>query len=267
MVKVSNVERLRPAILVMLRTTIDGAVQYRRLDIDRDHDEDGARVAKWETTRRIENPEEYAEAVKVRATVRNRVASACAVTSAFGLMCPLDKAKELDEALRESRQILRDFNATARNCRVTMAALRGEVSATDAEAIAAISNEVARMVREMERGIKLADPKKIREAADEAKALGAVLSDSARGKVTAAVDEARKAAREIVKRVQKGAEKAAGVVKSIETTSLRAAARTFLDLDESAPVETIAPTGAALDFSDDPTPTRPAPIKAAGLEV
>jgi hypothetical protein len=265
MVKVSGIERLRPAILVVLRTTIDGAVQYRRLDIDRDHDEEGARVAKWETTRRIENPEEYAEAVKVRSAIRNKVAGACAVTSAFGLMCPLDRAQELEEALRESRQILNDFNATAKNCRVTMAALRGEVAATDSEAIAAISNEVARMVREMERGIKLADPKRIREAADEAKALGAVLSDSARGKVTAAVDEARKAAREIVKRVQKGAEKAAVVVRSLETEALRAASRTFLDLDESGPAETIAPVGASLDL--DPAPARPVPLKAAGLEV
>lgn len=240
MVNTESITRLRPAILVVLRTTIDGAVYYRRNDLEQEREEaDGSLVARWETTRVTRNPEEYAEAVRVRAAVRNGIAAACSVTSAFGLMCPVSDSQKLDAAVQEAREKVVAFNRGAKTCRVTLACLRGEIKATDAEAARAISDEIVRMTKEMENGIRLADPAAIRKAAEEARAIGAVLSDASRERVTKAIAEARAAASEIARRVGKAGEAAAAVVASIKTENLLAARRTFLDL--SAPETVVAP--------------------------
>lgn len=253
----TQTQKLRPGSLVVLRTAISGGVQYQRQEVDPDHQEGAARVATWQTTRVIRDAEEWEKATKIRATIRNRIAGACSVTSAFGLMCPAERLPKLDEAAEEARALARDFNATARTCSISFALIRGEIATTDQEAVAAIQAEIGAMLRAMENGIAAADPKAIRDAADEAKALGAMLSDDAQGKVSAAIEEARKAAREITRRVQKGAEVAAEVVASLNLEALRAASRTFLDLEPAAEVGAPAPAPAS------PVETAPAEAPAA----
>lgn len=243
-----STEILRPSVLVVLRTRIEGAVRYQRTDIEADHAEGKKRVAKWETTRVIENPEEHAEAIVTRGKVISLIRSTCSVTSAFGLVAPLDRREKLEERLREAREVVAAFNRKARTCSVSFAAIRGEIATTDAEAARAIIGEVGRQVAAMRAAIAAVKPEEIRKAATEAKALAAVLSDQKRDEVGEAVKAARDAAREITRRVVKSGEKAATVLREIDTTALVAASRTFIDLDSATPPESAPLVAAVLDL-------------------
>ncbi len=51
---------LRPGLLVSVKTSIRGNVTYSTRDLDPDHIEsDGSRQARWETERRIADPQEH----------------------------------------------------------------------------------------------------------------------------------------------------------------------------------------------------------------
>lgn len=255
------VTKLRPCSLIVLRTQISGGVHYARTDLTPETIEpSGAAVASWETTRTIQDAAEYAEAVKVRSDIRNRVVGACRYSSAFGLMLPADDEKPLDDALTYGRQRAEEFNARSRTCKVNVTCLRGKVATSDEEAVAAISAEIGALMARMERAIRRADPAEIRKAAEEAKAVSAALADDARARVSAAVDEARKAAREITRRVGKAGEDAAAVVAEIAlpTFTLAAAA---LDLDPVTFAPPTAPDAAPVDLppvTAAPLPTGPA---------
>jgi hypothetical protein len=252
MTPLSPIIKLRPAILVVLRTSIEGAVSYRRLTTEAEHPtETGELISKWETTRVVRDPDEYAEALKIRAEVRNGIAAQCSVTSAFGLMSPLSQSEALSAALIEARRVVSEFNDRAKTCSVSLSALRGEIAADDIEAARAVTAEVSRMLSAMREGIRELKPDAIRKAANEAKALSAVLSAEGKASVSAAIRDAREAARAIVKRVEKAGEKAADVMAEIDLSALDSAARTFLDFEETpaAPAESLPMIPASLDLT------------------
>lgn len=260
--------KLRPASLVLVRSSIEGAVSYARKTLTPETlTPEGALVSSWETDKKVSDAEAYAEAIRVRAAIRNGISGACAVTSAFGLMCPAEKIPALDAAIKVAEERAEAFNSAMRQrgsrCRVWCAVIRGEVSSSDEEAARAVSREIASMVREMREGIRAASPARIRKAADEARALASVLSDSDRNATSAAIAEARSAARTIARRVSKAGEVAAVVLSEIETSKLDSARWTFLDLG----AEIIAPESAPSFAPDAPilgTPEIPAASFAPG---
>src|SRR5262249_46513243 len=93
---------LRPGFLVSLKTSTRGNVAYDKRDIERDHLVKGKRVAKWETTRQIADPDEFERAQKVRAKACSLIRGVCA-QSDFGLLCPEDKGDQLAKAIAEMR--------------------------------------------------------------------------------------------------------------------------------------------------------------------
>src|SRR5512137_764344 len=114
---VTNVMRtLRPGILVSLKTQINGGVSYRRIDLDPAHLEDGMQKSRWETTKVVQDPEELERAVKVRGRIRTIIVAVC-VESEHGLLCPVNRERELRAALEEARTLADGFNATAKTTR------------------------------------------------------------------------------------------------------------------------------------------------------
>jgi hypothetical protein len=222
---------IRPGLLVAIKTSVTGNVQYSKVDIDRSR-EDKTDRATWQTQRTIADVEEHDRACKVRSEVNHALRRLCANT-AFGNLCPEDRADELSQAIVDARAKVDAFNAEATITRVTIHVIAGRVAADDVEAARAIRSELAEVIGEMERGIANLQPEKIREAAVKAKELSEMLTDEAKFKVDLAITAGRSAATAINRAVKAG-EEAAKVVDKAVLTQLNGARLAFLDVEEPA---------------------------------
>jgi hypothetical protein len=257
-----QISTLRPGLLVSLKTSVTGNVSYAKRDIETDHDYGGGRRAIWETERTIADPAEHENAIKARGKARTLITKLCA-PSTFGLLCPDSRRAELDEAIRDAREVADEFNAGARLTTVAVHVLVGRVSADDVEAVRAINSEVRDLLAAMEVGIEKLDPSAIRDAATKARTLGQMLSPFAEEKVSRAIEVARSAAKRIAKDGEVAADVAAAQVRIIRSS--RAA---FLDLDEAVevarPVET---AGRSVDFMTPDTVEIAAMVPAIARQI
>jgi hypothetical protein len=218
---------IKPGLLVVLKSTVAGGVSYKRVDLEND-----ANRSRWETTRIVDDPQEHDRATKARSKASAEIRAVCSAT-AFGLLCPEDREKDLDGAIARARAIVDEHNQSATFTRIAIYALKGRIASTDEEAARAIGEEVRSLVDAMGVGIDKLDPEAIREAATKAKALTAMLDDSQVEKVSEAIKQARSAARAIVKRVEKEGEAAAVVLADIQRGAIEKARMAFLDLDDA----------------------------------
>lgn len=248
---------LKPGYLVSLKTALRGGVTYARVDIERDHTtEEGARVAEWQTKRRIADAAEYEAASVARSKARSLVVSQCCASS-FGLLCPLANEEALNDAVTAARAVAQLHNASAASTFVDVYVLAGRIAQDSEEAERALSAELRELLDAMQAGIKAADPEAIRAAANKARALGGMLSDGVASRVSDAVTEARKAARDIVRRVEKAGETAAAVAAECSTARIEAARFAFLDLDGAATIAPEAPAARGLDLEPERFPDAP----------
>ena len=254
---------LIPGLLVSLKTTIAGGVSYQREDLGEGDASDGAYITKWNTTRRVDDPQEHERAVKARGKARSLITAVCA-QSEFGLLCPTARATELEEAIKQARVVAGEFNASASTSHIAMYTITAQIASTDQEAVREISAEMAVLMTQMREGIKDADPAAIREAAAKARSVGQMLDAPTQEKVSKAIEQAREAARAIVRRVEKDGEKAADVVAELRIDAVQGARFAFLDFEPSSVDEAVlaacpAPSK-ALDLDDvpigDTEPTR-----------
>ncbi|HSN68794.1 MAG TPA: hypothetical protein VLV48_06080 [Thermoanaerobaculia bacterium] len=260
----NTMKTLRPGLLVSLKTGVSGGVIYDRKDLDEKRAKDGATVEKWETTKIIDDPDEFNRATKVRGKCRSLISGVCAVSD-FGLLCPSSREFDLQRAIEEAKREANEHNATARRSFVSVYVITGRIAADDAEAARAVASEVRSLVESMQEGIKAADPEAIRKAAIAARNLGAMLTDDAQAKVATAIEEARAAARTIVKRVQKAGETAATVIAECDVRALNAARAAFVDLDAAKPVESAPAESAAVDLA--PVEMSPPAAKPTTTEI
>ena len=247
-------QTLRPGYLVSLKTIVTGNVQYSKQVIESEHiTGDGAQKARWETERTVFDPIEHELAAKARNKARTVITAVCA-SSAFGLLCPADRADKLEEAIKEARKVAQEFNEQASLSRLSVYVITGKVAENDAEAVRAINSEVRDLMASMEAGVKNLDVKIIRDAANKARNLGTMLTDSAKEKIQVAIDAARGVARQIVKAGE-------AVTVEVDRTVLRqiASQRTmFLDLDDAS--EILAPKAEARAIEMEMESTTPPPV-------
>jgi len=152
-----NVSTLRPGLLVSLKTSIHGNVAYSKRTIEEDHvTATGAKLAVWETERKITDPQEHERAVKARSAARNIIVGVCSPT-AFGLLCPSDNADKLADAIAKARVVADEFNATAGVSRLGVYVITGRVAQDDVEAVRAINSEVRELLEDMEEGVRNLD--------------------------------------------------------------------------------------------------------------
>jgi hypothetical protein len=223
---------LRPGFAVQIKCPVEGGVTYRVQPILADApSEGGESVAKWETTRITADAAEHAAAVALRAKVRNGLTAHCYRVGVFGLMADAPGHAALAEATIAAHAEVDAFNASARTCRISLGVLSTVVRSDDAETVRAIRSEIGSMLREVDAGIKAADPERIRKACNEARVAGQALSADASQAVADAVEAARKVARDMVKRVKESGEGAADTLRTIKLDALRDARIAFLDLD------------------------------------
>ena len=261
---------LRPGFMVSLKTSVAGGVSYQRTDLTPSGDEaatEGAVVAKWETTKVVEDPMEHERASKARNEARSLVSKVC-VATAFGLLCPETREEELLAAVAQARALVSRHNEDARCTRVSIYVMTGKIASSDEENARAIGDEVRSLIQGMSSAIDRLDSDAIREAANRAQKLEAMLAPEQAGRVGAAVIAARKAARDITRRVTKGGELAAVVLADIQRGAIEQARIHFLDLDEPMAVEGEALPGVdlarvgSLDMADTEAPPAPVAVSA-----
>jgi hypothetical protein len=228
---------------VSLKTTVKGGIRYYRTDLE---DEEVAEetegiaasiagnleeVTRWKTTRVIDDVAERERAMTARNEGARLVRGICSETG-LGLLCPVSREDELNEAIKRARQIATEFNETAATNRLSIYALKGRIAETDEEATRALTAEVRGLLEQMDGGIRDLDVKKIRDAASKARAMGQMLDVSQQERVGDAITAARKAAREITKRVTKAGEDGGVVLRDLYVKPIDNARFAFIDSDE-----------------------------------
>ena len=246
---------IRPGWLVSVNTKLTGGVEYRRIPLDASGEpvQPGAEVTRWETVKTVIDPAEYEQATKVRGKARSLITSVCH-GSAFGDLCPEDQVGALDAKAREARLMIAEFNATSKHSEISIFVLKGHVASDDAEAAQAITAEIADLVIQMKDGIEALDTASIRDAANRAREISAMLDDSQKTKIEGAIKQARAAARAITKRIEKAGEDKAIVLAAIQRGQIESARIAFLDMSEqAAPSEALPISGqrfADLDLAE-----------------
>lgn len=243
----SKISTLRPGLLVGLKTSIRGNVSYETRDIEKEHRVgDGETRAKWETLRTVKNKAELTRATKARGEARHAIASVCSRTS-FGLLCPESWEKQLVEGIAKARAVADEFNRKSRVTELAVYVIVGRVAQDDVEAVRAINSEVRDLMKEMASGIKDLDVKRVRDAANRARSVGAMLTPEAAERIKGAIDAARASARQIIK----AGEEAGQAIDKEAIKKINQARTAFLDLDDSAVLPEKAPraAGRAVDLA------------------
>jgi len=261
---------IRPGLLVSLKTEISGNVRYYKQTIEAPHlTEEGTEEARWETLRAIIDPTEWERAKTTRNKARSMIAGVCISASNFGLLCPKEKADELKAVTAEARRMAEEFNRSAKVSRISIYVLTGEIAQNDVEAVSAINSDIRKLLDEMTVGLANLDVKAVREAANKARAMGAMLSQDAQGKVSEAVEFARSAARKIVRTMKDSGEQAAVEIDRVAIRMITEARTAFLDLDVESG-EIAAPEAETRDLdlgSDEPEAVEIAAPKAVAFEL
>jgi hypothetical protein len=247
---------LRPGFLVSLKTSITGNVSYRTTDLEPAlRSIDGEIVTRWETEKMVRDAAEHERAIKERSLARQIIVKHCAQSS-FGLLCPEEKAAELEQAIIDARRVADNFNATAQLSRITVNVIAGRVNPNDAEAVRSIKGELRELIDGMALGVRNLDAEGIRSAAKKAKSLGAMLSPAAQERVQDAIAAARSAATKITA----AGEQAAVAVDHEAVAALLSARTSFLDLDgPSGTVEAPDVQARAIDLGEAPEVQAPTP--------
>jgi hypothetical protein len=228
-----NVTTIRPGIMVALRTSIKGNVSYNVTHRGTTRTVEGD-VTEWDTTRLVREPQEQERASKARSLARSAIQTVCA-HSDFCLLCPLDKEAKLDEAVEKAMVIVEEFNRSSDITTLSFNVLRGRIEADDVRAMKAINREMRDLIDTMATGMANLDVGVIRDAANKAKSVSQMLVPEAQERVQAAIDLARKAARQI----SKAGEQAAAEVDRVAIQRLTEARTAFLDLEPQG--EVLAP--------------------------
>lgn len=237
---------LRPGLLISLTSRLIGNIHYEKENL-RHKKTAGGEEAEWKTKRTIQDLQEHLAGRKAQSAARSCITRVCSKT-AFGLLCPEAKAKELEAAIADARKLTDAFNRKAKLSNLQVYVIAGKVSPDDVEAVRAINGEVRGLIKAMEDGIKNLDVEAVRAAANDARRIGTMLSSDASGRIKEAIDQARTAARKIVK----AGETAAGTVDQEVLKNLERSRTSFLDMDGGVGAAVPeAEAGRALDLTPD----------------
>lgn len=218
-----------PGILVALKSRVSGGVEYRRKDLEGATRRAKEKIARWETTRLIEDVDAYERALKARGDAQTMIRRLCVATS-FGLLCPQDREGELDAAIAGARAIAAEFNASQSRIMLHVTALKGRIADNDADAIRAIVDEATDLIEQMGKGMDASDVKAIRDAAMRAKRLTEMMGSEMSDQVITAVELARDVARRVVKETKEQGATALLAIEEGERKAFDAARFAFLDI-------------------------------------
>jgi hypothetical protein len=244
----TEIQTLRPAILVALSTQIKGNRRYVTTELEGEHETaDGELRARWETLRVVEDPAEHEAAWLTQRKARGAILRVCRRTN-FGLMCREDEFDELLSGMAEAQRLADEFNRSAKITHLSINVLPARIAQDDVIAVRAISADIRSLMDDMAVGVQTLDVKAVRDAAGKLRDVSSMLSDDAKKRIGVAVDAARSVARQIVK----AGEDVAVEIDAVVIEKIATARTSFLDLDAPAEVATPAANAArVLDLPDE----------------
>lgn len=229
----SPVKKLKPGILVSLKTHTKGNRSYTKEELERAHlTDDGVERSRWNTTKIVFDPNEAKEASSVASRARYLITRLCADT-AHGPLCPSERRAELYEAIAEARVLVEEFNSTSTFTRIEVNVICGEVVADDIEATRALFSETEQLMTQMQEALQQLDTKKIQQLCSKALNMGQMLSPEANADIVAAVTVAREAR----KRIVAAGEQAAIQIDRTAIEAIGVARSSFLDFDMDTEIE------------------------------
>jgi hypothetical protein len=249
---------LKPGFLISLKTNRHGGVKIRRRSLDVNPaetevvDESVTSVTKSEVTTIIADKNELKAAEKLRGKLRYAVAQHCA-WSEFGLLAPRAKIEVVRDAFKEAKEEAKGWNANHTITRVDIFMLEGAIAENEAAASQAAASEIKDLIEEMKSTILSGNVDYLRKnVLKKATQFQKMLDGEAATKFGAAIEEVRKAAREIVKGITKG-EGVAEVVAKLKLDALSESQFSFLDMEDlvEIPGEALPPVVvSAVDISE-----------------
>lgn len=261
--------KVASGFMVSVKTKVRGGVHYERKDLETTTDGDAEETA-WETHRRIEDKEEHQRASEVRKRARGLILKQTFWTP-FAPICEAENVEALDAAIAEARSLVEEHNRTAQHTTVKLFVLKGEIVKDEAEAIASVTGEIKDLLCDMDIAIKAGDPKAVRELCSRARNMGRMMpeGEKARTQLGRAITAARKIARSITAKVEKGGEELAKILETANLKPINLARFTFegeedfeTDADDADDAEEALPAIATqrfidLDTEDDETDPEP----------
>jgi hypothetical protein len=215
-----------------LTIRVTGGIEYKRRTLGSKMDGE-AKIEEWETEKITRNPEEHAQAIKVRADARNMITRLCSRTPLGDLlMVPQEKEVDIRIALETAQAKITAHNGKATHHFVVMGCVPSRLVPDDRWTLRSISGEILATLVMMESGIGGANVERIRDAADSASKILPMLTPQASLVITGAIEDARRAAREITRRIVKAGEDPIDVIPEIQDrcAGIDAAKLTFSDL-------------------------------------
>jgi hypothetical protein len=202
-----NTETFTAGLSLALTVRISGGVEYKREEKRTRTVATGAKVEKWETEKTTANPAEWEAAVALRGDVRHTITRLCARTPLGDLLLiPPTRETDVRAALDAARARINAHNASASAHHLVMGCVLLRFVPEDEWTARSIRGEIFAVLTRMDSGIGNADAEAIREAADAAKRIGPMLTPEAAVALEQAVEQARRAAREITRRLKAGEE-------------------------------------------------------------
>jgi len=188
---------LQPGWLVINDTHIHGCTNYTAKN-RREH-RMGARLeGEWETEKTVIDVDEQKAVYKAGGQVIGCIAKVGYYTVA-GTFVPYHKEAELTEALIQARQILHDYNATAKHTRLAGDFIVLQITGDNSVVAESIWRRVRDAMDDLDAAIESADVKKIRRTLTNAKRIDEMLPAAQAQHLRQAFDGARKIATVISK--------------------------------------------------------------------
>lgn len=194
-----EIARIKPGLLVSVKTRQHGGVSYTKRDIEAPRvTESGAQVSRWETDKFVYDPDETERAQQVANRARYLVTRNCVKTEMQQLLCPNDRRDELRAAIAEARELVAEFNASASFTEIQIDVWVGEIVDNGVDAAQQIFASQQAFMAEMIDGLKEMDPKKVRAAINKSRDLGQMMSGQANQMVIEATRVAEAARQRII---------------------------------------------------------------------
>lgn len=236
-----NISKIKPGLLVSVKTRQHGGVSYTKRDIEAPRvTESGAQVSRWETDKFVYDPDETERAQQVANRARYLVTRHCVKTEMQQLLCPNDRRAELRAAVAEARALVADFNEGASFTEIQIDVWVGEIVDNGVDAAQQIFASQQAFLNEMIEGLKELDPKKVRTAINKSRDLGQMMT----GQANEMLIEATRVAESARQRIIAAGENAIVAIDLEAITKIGSVRNSFLDFDYAgnAAVEAQVPT-------------------------
>jgi len=191
-----DVLQLRPCLLLAGTVSRHGGQSYTRANEKRVEREDGSVQTDWETTKILQDEDEFAEAVSLQNKCKVRLAK-LGRHMPIGVIAAADKRDEIRAFRDEWRMVFAEFNSKARFSRVEFSLMIFEIAGENVQALEEVLDELRTGLADLERVYSTDNPVTMRDVIKRMTGFSELLPERVATTLDLAVKAAKKRAGEI----------------------------------------------------------------------